>query len=380
MSSRARRPARILFFLEGRTVPASRFRVEQYQKHLRERQIVYRNLYTTPSKYGWAPRNIVGTPLALPFVIFSILAITAQRIIQIVCFARRYDAIVLQRDLLYRVHVPFLEALLFWYTADLRRNKKLRVVFDVDDAIFLTKSGERSPALDRKLKYICSHCDAIIAGNKYLSSYFEKLAPTFVIPTVVDCVGTYVPIARTHSGKCPVVGWTGLATNLSALRAIVPALQQLAKLSKFKLLVITNAGIVAPITEGGFPVEVRAWTPDREISDLQEIDIGIMPLLDDSWSRGKCGFKLIQYMALAIPAVASDVGVNGEIIASRDIGRLAKSESEWVRGLSELLANPELRHECGQRARDAIVARYSVERWFESWLSAVGVNTGDHRL
>lgn len=359
----------ILFFLEGESVPSTRFRVLQYQARLSAAGVRYRNLYTRPNKYLYYPRLIRGSLLMYPWAALCLLSIVVTRLTQILLYSRRYDVIFLQRDLLYRVQVPFLEAFLFWYTADLHASGRQRRIFDIDDAIFLNKRGERAAALTRKIEFIAANCNLILAGNSYLAAFFARSERVVVVPTVVD-MARYQGRAERAAPKI-ILGWTGVSSNLPYLRSLEPMLVAVSRKVAFKLVLVANAGSQSPFSSDAFEVEMRAWSEHEEIAQLQEFAIGLMPLPDSEWARGKCGFKLIQYMAIGIPAVASAIGANISVVQDGADGFLAASQSEWEEKLLRLLQDSGLRAAMSARARHKIAREYSIEAWFPRWLAQV---------
>ena len=177
-----------------------------------------------------------------------------------------------------------------------------------------------------------------------------------IIPTTID-TETYTPKDDSMICGRPVIGWSGSLTTLKHLRTVISPLQQLGKFLDFRLKVLGNEDF--PIA--GIEVESKGWDRDSEVPDLHSFDIGIMPLPDDAWSRGKCGLKALQYMALGIPTVASPVGVNSEIIEEGKNGVLATSEQEWVEKLSLLLSDEALRERLSREGRKTVEEQYSAK-------------------
>lgn len=358
---------RITFFLEGENVPASRFRIQQLLRRFEADGFVCRPLVTYPNKF-LVPPFPLQEPLRTLWIALTLPLIILQRLAQILLYARRSDIIVLQRDLLYRIPSSFLENILFLYTSDLRSSGRLRIVFDVDDAIFCNKRGEESPALKEKLRRIVSKCSALVAGNDFLGQYFSAIAPkscqVVVAPTVLDTENTYIPSPVEKTSQAVVIGWTGLASNLRELLPIAGVLQRLVSELKVRVILISNQMPSQPELQG---FEYCPWNKEDEVDQLQAIDIGIMPLSDTLWSKGKCGFKLIQCMALGIPVVASAVGVNKEIVQSPKCGLLASTPQEWEAALKSLVVSPDLRSRLGKAARERIELHYSVENAYSVW-------------
>lgn len=233
------------------------------------------------------------------------------------------------------------------------------VVYDFDDAIFHQYDTHRSPIvralLARKLKPILSHASAAIAGNQYLADYAAQYCPnTVVIPTVVDS-DRYRPGPATD-GERVTIGWIGSPSTWTYVIPYLPMLTELAAREDVAVRVV-GAG---PRADGLAGVESIAWREATEIAEVQRMDIGIMPLPDEEWARGKCGFKLIQYMACGLPVIASPVGVNGEIVEHGVNGFLASSPEEWRTALTRLIEDPALRRRMGDAGRERAVERYSL--------------------
>lgn len=358
---------RIAFFIEGDSVPSSRFRVLQYIDVFRQRGYQVTVCATKPNKYLWYPKWVrLVPPLKWLWAICSLLWITVCRIYQIVRFGASADVVVLQRELLYRVPVPYLEALLFWLAP-----ARTRFVFDVDDSVYLTKSGERSKSQDRKLSFICRNCDMIVTGNSFLEEYFRRFAPVAVIPTVVDTNRFERATKSASSDELPVVGWTGVKSNLPSLAGIVGALQEVRADYPFRLLVITDGDADLPRELANFGAELVPWSKENELLDLAKLDIGLMPLPDSDWSRGKCGFKLIQYMATGIASIATPIGVNAKIVRDGENGFVARNSHEWSSALRQLLSDRERREVIAAKGRITVVEQFSLEKWTDRFMSAV---------
>ncbi len=231
-----------------------------------------------------------------------------------------------------------------------------KVIYDFDDAIWLKDDNEKrfpgSLKWKQKVPRICKWSYKISVGNAYLHSYAEKFNPRAeIIPTVVD-TAHHTPGLNNHS--ILTIGWTGSHSTLPYLDSVMPVLRKLHEQADFRFIIIADQ-------DPGFSdefVEFRKWNIETEIKDLKEIDIGIMPLPDSPWAKGKCGFKLIQYLALEIPAVASDVGVNRKILG--DAGYICSSNEEWENALYQLLNNKKLRNEMGISGRKFIEENYSL--------------------
>lgn len=239
------------------------------------------------------------------------------------------------------------------------------IVSDYDDAVFHRYDKHRRGAvralLGRKIGRVMAASDLVMAGNPYLADHAQRAGANRVetIPTVVDLKAYGVGPAR-KSDSTPRVGWIGIPQNWKAFAqpihiVVDPLLKQ--KLALFRAV---GAGMQAK-TEG--TLEILPWTEDTEVSLIQSMDIGIMPLPDTPWARGKCGYKLIQYMACGLPVVASPVGVNSEIVEHGVNGFLAETDDEWRAAIATLLTDADLRRRMGDAGRKKVEEQYSLQVW-----------------
>jgi len=235
------------------------------------------------------------------------------------------------------------------------------VVCDYDDAIFhgydSSKSRVVRALLGNKLEPLLSRAAAAICGNTYLKRYAERFCPnSVVVPTVVD-TSVYTPRSPApHSGGQLVVGWLGSPTTWQNVEPFLPAIMAAVR-SRGAILRVIGAGSRFTPADG---IEAVDWSEATEVADLQNMDIGIMPLLDRPFQRGKCGYKLIQYMACGLPVVASPVGVNSEIVAENGNGFLASDPEEWTAAIERLLDDAALRARMSVEGRRIAVERYSL--------------------
>ncbi|HVQ07448.1 MAG TPA: glycosyltransferase family 4 protein [Allosphingosinicella sp.] len=235
------------------------------------------------------------------------------------------------------------------------------IVCDFDDAIFHLYDQHKRALVRRflgsKLAPLLSRAAACICGNAYLQAYAARWCPnSVVIPTVVD-TERYLPAPRKADRQArPVVGWIGSPTTWANVEPLLPTI--------LPLLAELNADFhvvgAGPAARGIAGVTAIEWAEDREIAAVQAMDIGIMPLLDRPFQRGKCGYKLIQYMACGLAVVASPIGVNRTIVEDGATGLLADGPGDWARALRRLIADPELRRRMGAEGRRRAVAHYSL--------------------
>lgn len=240
----------------------------------------------------------------------------------------------------------------------------VRYVVDYDDAIFhnydLSGSGLTRKLLGRKIDTVMARANCVIAGNQYLAERAWKAGARRVeiIPTVVDHARYFQ--AERNGDEQLVIGWIGSPSTQRYVIDIQHALRTVCgKTSARLMLVGATEGVIGDLE--GIPVEVVPWSEESEAESIAAMDVGIMPLVDGPWEKGKCGYKLIQYMASGVPVVASPVGVNVEIVDGYGCGRLAESEHEWAESLLELLFDDEKRNSLGRAGRVAVEKRYSLQ-------------------
>ena len=331
------------------TIPGQRFRIEQWEPLLREYgvQITFapfkcEELLALLSRphHEWQKLRLISRAFA--------------RRVEILRRVRDYDVVYLYHEAAI-LGPPVFERLI--------RRAGVPMVFDFDDAIFVPYTYV-SPAngLLRLLKFpmktrtICRLASHVITGNPYLADYARRVNERVtVVPATID-TDKYTSVTRETSADPPVIGWTGSYSTVQYLDLLGGALERLATRERFRLRVIG-----APdFRLRGVEVEALPWDSRTEVSDLRPIDIGLMPLPNDRWTRGKCGLKALQYMALGIPSVCSTVGVNSSIIRDGVNGFLADTEDQWVEKLTQLLRSPPLRERLGAAGRATVEAEYSA--------------------
>jgi glycosyltransferase involved in cell wall biosynthesis len=245
-----------------------------------------------------------------------------------------------------------------------------RRVFDVDDAIYVRKPrrlGEApNESLWRKKKFAatCRWVDEVAAGNDVLAGVARASARAVtVLPTSID-TAAYQTTTATPADP-PTVVWIGSPENLIYLEMIRPALARLTlRHPTLKMRVICSQFPLWPEIN----VESVAWSSASEAGSLAAAHIGVMPLTDDAWSRGKCAFKLLQYMAAGLPCVASPVGANTEAVIDGVNGFHARTVDDWERSLQSLIESPELRARFGANGRAHVESRYAMRRYQERYL------------
>lgn len=241
-----------------------------------------------------------------------------------------------------------------------------KLVFDVEDNVVVDKNvtaGHPNPLLrflrgTGKFRYLVRTADHVITSAPALNSLCltinERSACSY-ISSSIDA-DRFQPTNPYRNHGVTVIGWTGTFSTRRYLDLLRPVFQQLAKERRFRLRVIGNFDYELP----GVDLEVVRWSAEREVADLQAIDIGVYPLEIEDWVGGKSGLKAIQYMMLGLPCVATDVGTTPLIIEDGVNGLLVRSEAEWLAALTRLLDDPSLRRRLGQKAREEAVERFST--------------------
>ncbi len=328
--------------------PGQRFRFEHFLPYLTEKGYDF-HLSAYLSKTN---RDVLYKS---PSILKKLLAITSGTIKRIGDLFRilNYDYVYI-----YREAAPVGPPIFEWLVAKMLRKK---IVYDFDDAIWVPTMSEHN----RKFKFvrsftkigrICKWSKLVTVGNKYLANYARQFNSNVrVIPTVVNTETVHSTL-QNQDTDTPQIGWTGSFTTLVYLDGILPVLQRLQEKFDFTFIVIANRDPQLPLKNYQF----IPWRKETETEDLLRFHIGLMPLTDTEISKGKCGFKAIQYMALGIPAVVSPVGVNSEIIEDGVNGFICSSEEEWEKVLERLLTDKSLRSKIGVEARKKIEADYSV--------------------
>lgn len=328
------------------TSPSQRYRLEQWEPLLRERgvEITYEPFEDEELHAFLYRPGMIGKKLQL-------VTRGLGRRMSLVRKAKDYDLVYILREAAL-LGPPVFEKLI--------HQQRVPIVFDFDDAIFVSYRSPSNGYLSylkfaSKTKTICRLAAHVMVGNPYLAEYARQVnRRVTVIPTTID-TEKYQPVERESNGS-PVIGWTGSYSTVQHLDTLRGALKKLAERESFRLRVIgTPAYECAPID-----VEAMPWRAETELEDLAAIDIGVMPLPDDKWSKGKCGLKALQFMAMGIPTICSPVGVNTDIIQDDKNGFLANTEDEWVEKLSRLLRSRELRQRLGQAGRATVEEHYSA--------------------
>ncbi len=265
----------------------------------------------------------------------------------------RYDVVWLEKEIW-----PWLPAPLemIWL-----RNST-RLLADYDDAVFHRYNEHRSGLvrllLGKKIDSVMRRANLVTAGNEYLAAHARCVGAAHVVwlPTVIDLLRYPSRKMRTEEGPA-VIGWIGSPATADYLRILTPALLELSSRYNIRCVAIG----ARPDQVADTPFEALEWHEDREVALLGQLDIGVMPLPDGHWERGKCGYKLIQYMACGLPVVASPVGVNSDIVLPGENGYLATTTEEWTAMLEQLVVNEKLRLQMGAAGRLRVEEVYSLQ-------------------
>ena len=270
----------------------------------------------------------------------------------------KYDLVWIEKEIFPWFPLPVEKLLAKW---------GVRYIVDYDDAIFHTYDTHRSglvrQLLSNKIPTVMKHAALVTVCNSYLEKKAKKAGAKRieVLPTVVD-IQRYIPVYHAKNHKL-VIGWIGTPKTEKYLIAMKEILDKLASMIEIKVMVVGGQEFFSE----KFEYEILPWDEKKESEYLQQIDIGIMPLTDSPWEKGKCGYKLIQYMACGKPVIASNVGMNCEIIQTGVNGYLANDEQAWIDAFKALM-KLEKRVELGKNARALVERTYSLQ------------NTLDHRI
>jgi len=306
----------------GKHFPSSRFRIRQFIEPLRSFGVHITEHYPLTNKYLTKRLVPVGMLQRVP----GLMA------------ARRAEVTLFEREL-----VPG--------KLTLERFAGTRRVLDIDDALWLN-----APHFSERLADVC---EGVIAGNSYIADHYQQGgASVWMVPTSID-TQKWQPVESRTSNHW-TIGWTGTSSNLKYLHAIeAPLANFLAEHRDARLLVICDRKPTfkkLPVDSWSF----ERWSPEAEVGSVQKMDVGLMPLPDNEWTRGKCALKMIMYLGVGIPVVASPVGVANEIFAQSEVGIAARSDNDWYEGLRQLHNDSELSRRFGVTGRKLVEEEFSV--------------------
>lgn len=332
---------KIVALTEGKNIPASRFRVRQYINSLLRYGIEVKEEISIIEKYEQFPylgkkiKVRFFFPLYFIFEAFKII-LNLPRVIKANCA----DLIWLQRDLVSGV-----------ITLEFLFAKKY--VLDIDDAIWLSK-----PFGKLATKLLSKNAAIIFAGNSFIKEYCQNYNKNIhVIPTAID-TDRYFPLSDKTNSPNLIVGWTGSSVNLRYLYQIDKVLSDFINNNNVRFQILSDVepkfAFIDPLK-----IDYIPWDPETEISSIQKWDIGLMPLPNDEFSKGKCSFKMLQYMAVGIPVIVSEIGMNKELLLKDNIGIGIKFDEDWEAALIKLSNSRELRILMGNNGRKLVENEFS---------------------
>ncbi len=348
---------RVLFLtLYPETMPSSRYRVYQYLPYLQQAGFEAAVLPAIPEP--WFSLGYYSRSKLIRTLYYGLEAL--ENLVRL-RRSQSYDVVFVQKGIL-STNLRGFERLLDGFES--------RLVFDLDDLVYGRSVVEFGrPFLrrwqdDSQTEKISARSRAIVAGNSYLKTLaLQHNRNVHLVPTPVDTERFRPAPKKPKSAQEEIViGWIGIGGGVAYVRLLERVFQELSRRYRIRLKLVTRPD-KKPFAIKGVPVQLVPWSRENEVREMEEFDIGMMPLPDDEWVRGKCGFKLLQYMAMGIPSVASRLGVNSEMVEEGIDGFLANEPEEWVEKLSQLIEDSNLRCEMGGRAREKAVEKYSLSRW-----------------
>lgn len=346
---------KILFIVPYPTgkAPSQRFRFEQYFQRIS----LAGHTYHVSSFLTAANWKIFYKPGSLLKKTMALLKGFSVRLSD--CFtAYKYDLIFIHREA-----SPIGPPIFEWFLARILQKK---LIYDFDDAIWLTDKPkenflEKLIRFRGKVSLICKWSYRISCGNEYLAKYAGQYNPQVVVnPTTIDTQKTnpHLQLEKRRKDEQIIIGWTGSHTTLKYLESIECVLHKVEQqFENVYFLVIANRKPTLDLKR----LEFIEWKEQTEIEDLLKMDIGLMPLPDDEWTKGKCGFKALQYMSLGIPSVVSPVGVNSTIIQHNINGFFGGSDADWIKTLTMLIKDEAKRKDIGKKAIETVNNKYSVD-------------------
>jgi glycosyltransferase involved in cell wall biosynthesis len=312
----------------GTNIPSSRFRIRQYISRLAEHGVIVKELIPFSDKTYYFPG---------PFKAFNRISGLFR--------SRDSDVVWISRG--------FVEG----YETFERFLKRPRIL-DVDDAVWL-----RGPFGRFTMPDIARAMDAVIAGNSYLADYFGKYCrEVHVVPTAIDLDRyTLRPEPADEQGDKFIIGWTGSSSNFKYLETIESALARFIEGHDGAELILTADRPWEYKLLADEKVKFVPWSVEEEIRVLHSMSVGIMPLADDKWTRGKCAFKMLQYMGVGLPVIVSPVGMNRDVLEKGDVGLAASTDDEWYDALASLYKDRTLGVELGLVGRKVVEQFYNAD-------------------
>jgi glycosyltransferase involved in cell wall biosynthesis len=313
---------KILFLVQDLDVAASRYRVLQYLPYLKE-------------------HGVQATVLPFQKGFFKKLKLFKS--------VNEYDILFIQRK---RFPVLWLKYI--------RKNAR-RIVYDFDDSVMYRNSKAANPESNTRVKMfknMVNASDYVIAGNEYLQKNTTPFTHNVtIIPSPID-MSLYPLKKYSEKNDNITLGWIGATGSIHYLEKMKPVFEALGKkYEDLRLKIICNVFFDCD----NITVEKKLWSEQEEVADIQSFDIGLMPLMDDPWSHGKCGLKILQCLATGVPVVCSPAGVNKEIVKNGVHGFWANTREEWIEKLEILINDPDRRERMGMEGRKRVIEHYSLE-------------------
>jgi glycosyltransferase involved in cell wall biosynthesis len=337
--------------------PSQRFRVEPFLSQLEKEGFSY----SVRPFFGNKTWQVLYKKRAFFLKAWGVFIGFIKRWITVLFKAPFYNFIFIHREA-----APLGPPVFEWILACVFKKK---IIYDFDDAIWIPNTSAQNKLAgwlkaSWKVKYICKWAYKVVGGNDYLCAYASQFNKNVVkIPSCVDTANSHNRVKQQQEGRL-TIGWTGSHSSLKYLDPLIPVINELQKEQEFTFIVIADKKPSFSLPN----LEFITWNAATEVDDLLKLDIGVMPLAADKWSEGKCGFKLIQYFALGIPAVASPVGVNAIIVEDGVNGFLCEKDEEWKTALGKLLNDPSLRQAMGLAGRKKIEESYSIRSQSEKFV------------
>lgn len=346
---------------------ASRVQVLQFVPYLRETGFVCVVRHMYPDVFWFTEmksRKMNTIAKAASFVFFLALGMLKKIWYALTCW--RYDVVIIQKE-------TFPESLYWLITVG-----NPRVIYELEDTLFEVNPFLKTGSVKRILleyqamlcKNMMKRAAWVIAENEYIGGEASKHNAHVLFITAPIDVKAYFPRSEQKTtGEKIVIGWIGSGSTTYLLEMLKPMFAKLG--AKEKTVVLKTVGTRADFSVGGIEHIKKEWRLEDELSDLQSFDIGLMPLDDSPFNRGRLGYKMIQYMAVGIPVVADDIGLNRTVITNGENGFLVSGKDDWVEKLSMLIHDHELRRMLGARGRAIAEERFAIEKQAKVWVDVV---------
>jgi len=327
------------------TAPSQRFRLEQWQPRLLERGITLEFRVFAPPSLVRQLRQTGQTLRKAASLAKTLFAQYRQLPVQ-----SSFDLAIVHRSM----------SLVGPALLERRLSAIFPFVYDFDDAIHLANTSDVNRAFGwlkfpEKTAQICGLARAVTVGNNYLAGFARRHnRDVTIVPSSVDTT-VYTPGPPRPPRSKPVVGWMGSSTSQALVEPFAPLLAQL-----------SSAGLTIRLVSDrrpnfSFPFEWKAWSAETEVDELRDFDLGIMPLPDTEWAKGKCAMKILQYMGVGIPSIGSALGGNLEVIRDGENGLLATSNDDWMAKIKRIAREPDLAQRLGAAGRETVVSHYSSD-------------------